>query len=124
MALVRMAALKNFSGTALSTTAVSTGYNLGALTTQQSAYAALHLTSGFASTTRMLVMTIQSATASGFGAPSTRFTFSRSTAEGAEWGTPVTNLSTEHKWWRASWTLSTAGTTNGTWAGLVEMGIK
>ncbi len=128
MALVRMIPLKDFTATALSSGAVTTGYNLGALTTQQKAYAALHLTSGYNSTDRTLNMTIQSATASAFGAPSTRFTFTRTTREGAEWGTPVGGLSTEHKWWRAVWTASTGGSTStstsGTWKGLVEMGIR
>jgi hypothetical protein len=124
MALVRMTALKNFLDTALSTTDVSTGYNLGALSTQEQVYGALHLTQNPGTTARVLSMVIQSATASGFGSPAARITFTLSTVAGAQWGTPVGGLSTEHKWWRASWTLSTAASTAGTWKGLVEMGIK
>lgn len=125
MALVRGTALKNFLDTALSTTDVSTGYQLGAATTGQKAYGALHLTEATLGTTaRVLSMVIQSATASGFGSPANRITFTLSTARGAEYGTPVGALSTEHSWWRASWTLSTAASTGGTWKGLVEMGIK
>lgn len=124
MALVRLIALKDFTATALSTTAVTTGYQLGALTTQQKVYGALHLTSGYGTTDRVLAMTIQSATASAFGSPATRITFTRSTAEGAEWGTPVGGLSTEHSWWRASWTMSTTASTGGTWKGLVGVGIR
>lgn len=122
MALIRATPLKDFRATSLSTTDVTTGYQLGALTTGQKAYAALHLTS--VSTGRSLVMIIQSATASGFGSPATRFTFALSSARGSTWGTPVTGLSTEHKWWRGSWTLSTAASTAGTWTGLVYMGIR
>lgn len=125
MALVRVAPLKDFRGSALSTTDVSTGYQFGGLTSGQRAYAALHLTcASLGTTARVLAMTIQSATASGFGSPTTRFTFSLSTDEGAEWGTPVAAPSTENLWWRANWTLSTAASTGGTWRGLAYLGFK
>lgn len=125
MALARMTALKDFRVTALSTTAVTTGYQLGALTTGQRLYMAMHLTSASLGTTaRMLLMAIQSATASGFGAPTTQGSFLLSSAQGGEVIPPVSNLSTEHSWFRASWTLSTGVSTGGTWKGLVEVGIK
>lgn len=125
MALVRITALKDFRNTGLSTTDQTTAYQLGALTTGQKVYAGLHLTSASLGTTaRMLVFSIQSATASGFGSPTTRAQFTRSTEHGAEWATPAGGLSTEHSWWRAVWTLSTAASTGGVWKGLVYMGIK
>jgi hypothetical protein len=127
MALVRITALKDFRTAAagLSVTDVSTGYQLGALTTGQKLYAGLHLTSASLGTTaRMLAMSVQSATASAFGAPTTRAQFVLSTLQGAEWATPVGGLSTDHSWWRASWTLTTAVSTGGLWKGLVWMGIK
>ena len=91
MALVRVTALKNFLSTSslLSTTDVSTGYQVGAATTGQSFYAGLNLTEATLGTTaRMLVMTVQSATASGFGSPTTRATFALSTGYGSTWATP------------------------------------
>lgn len=125
MALLRAVPFKDFRTNALSTTDVSTGVQLGGLSTGQKLYAGLHLTSASLGTTaRMLALVIQSATASGFGSPTTRITFTRSTALGAEWGTPVGGYSTEHKWYRASWTLSTAASTGGTWKGLVYVGIR
>lgn len=125
MALVRMSALKDFRDTGLSTTDVTTGHQLGALSSGQKVYAAVHLTSASLGTTaRMLVMTVQSATASGFGSPTARASFALSTLAGAEWATPVGGLSTEHSWWRASWALSTAASTGGVWKGLVEVGFK
>lgn len=125
MSLVRATALKDFRNTGLSTTDVTTGYQLGALTTGQRFYAGLHLTSASLGTTaRMLAMVIQSATASGFGSPVARATFGLSTGQGAEWAAPAGGLSTEHSWWRASWTLSTGVSTGGTWKGLTWMGIK
>lgn len=123
MALVRVTALKDFRANALSTTDVSTGYLLGGLSTGQKAYAGFNLTQA-ASTARPLALIIQSATASGFGAPATRFTFALSSQIGGEWGVPVGGLSTEHKWWRANWTLSTAASTAGSVKGLVYMGIR
>ncbi len=65
MALVRAIPLKNFLTNPLSTTDVSTGYQLGGLTTGQQAYGALHLTVPSTDITRLLSMVIQSATASG-----------------------------------------------------------
>lgn len=122
MALVRVTALKDFTATALSTTDVSTGQLLGGVAVGQSAYAAMHLTA--VSTGRTLVGIIQSATASGFGSPTTRFTFGLTSEKGSTWGAPVANISTEHKWWRFNWTLSTAVSTAGSWNGLAYMGIK
>lgn len=127
MALVRATALKDFRVTGLSTTDVTTGYQIGALTTGQQLYAGLHLTSASLGTTaRMFIMTIQSATASAFGAPSTRATFALSTVQGAEWAPPVGAISTEDTWWRATWTAATSvgGSTGGAWKGLAWMGIK
>ena len=125
MALVRVSALKDFRATALSTTDVTTGYQYGGLTSGQKFYAGLHLTSASLGTTaRMLVMTIQSATASAFAAPTTRATFGLSTVIGSTWATPVGSLTTENLWWRGNWTLSTAASTGGVWKGLVYMGIK
>lgn len=125
MALVRVSALKDFRSVALSTTDVSTGYNLGGVQSGSKFYAGLHLTSASLGTTgRMLVMTVQSASSSGFGGAATRATFALSTAQGGEWAVPVGGFSTDQVWWRANWTLSTAVSTGGTWKGLVWMGIK
>lgn len=125
MALVRAIALKDFRTNGLSTTDVSTGVQVGGLTTGQKLYAGLHLTSASLGTTvRMLLMTIQSATSSGFSSPSTRAQFALSTAQGAEWAAPVGGLSTDHTFFRASWGLSTGSSTGGAWKGLVWMGVK
>lgn len=125
MALVQIAALKDFRANALSTTQPGTAFQMGAPSTGQKMYSGFHLTSASLGTTaRMLVGTIQSATASGFGSPATRATFSLSTAPGAEWGTPVSSLSTEHTWWRFLATLSTAASTAGAWRGLAWIGFR
>lgn len=126
MALVRISALKDFRSAALSTTDVSTGYDFSTLfSAGQRIYGALHLTSVLGGTTaRVLDMRIQSATASGFGAAVDRITFTRSTAIGAQWGTPIAGPSTEHKWWRANWAMTTGASTAGTWKGLVHVGFK
>lgn len=124
MSLIRITALKDFRGTALSTTDVSTGAQLGGLSTGQLLYAALHLTSAYASTDRELAVAIQSATSSAFGSPVTRISMVLSTVAGSTWGTPIGNFSTDHSWFRASWTLSTTNSTNGAWKGHVWAGIK
>lgn len=129
MALVRAIPLMDFRATALSTTGVSTGYSFPPSTSTgatqaQLVYGGLHLSSGFASTTRIMSMVIQSASSSGFTAATARITFTLSTATpNAQWGTPAAQ-STDQPWWRASWTLSTATTTSGTWKGLVHFGQR
>lgn len=133
MALIRALVLKDFRASALSSGDASTAYQFGALTSGQQLYAGLHLTSvlgtgagNIGTTVRTLGLTIQSATASGFGSPTTQIaTLTRSTVEGAQWATPVGGLSTEHSWFRALWQASTAGSTGAvSWKGLVYMGIK
>lgn len=128
MSLIRAIALKDFRNTSLSTTDVSTGYSLG--TTNDASkqfFTGMHLTSASLGTTaRMLVMTVQNASSSGFGTITTMATYQLSTVAGGEWITPsaVGSLSTDKPWWRASWTLSTAVSTGGTWRGLVWMGTR
>lgn len=124
MALVRITALKDFRATALSTTDVSTGAQLGGLSTGQLLYGALHLTAGSLTTSRELAVAIQSATSSAFGSPVSRISFTLSTVAGSQWGTPIGNFSTDHSWFRASWTLSTANSTAGTWTGHIWAGIR
>ncbi len=125
MALIRAVPLKSFLETSLSTSGTGTAFNLGAATTGQYVYAAMHLTSASLGTTaRMLVMAVQAASSSGFGAATTDFTFALSTDIGSTWPARLSGLSTDQVWWRASWTLSTAASTGGTWKGLVYMGIK
>ena len=124
MALVRAVPLVNALASALSTTDVSTGYNFAPSTAAtQKVYAALHLSSGFNSTARVLSLVIQSASSSGFGGAANRITFTLSTAQGAQWGTPGT-ATTDHPWWRASWTMSTTASTGGTWKFLTHFGLK
>jgi hypothetical protein len=124
MALVGVTALKDFRTNGLSTSDVSTGVQLGPLTATQKLYAGLALTAASLGTTaRMLLMSIQAASSSGFGAASTPTQFALSTAQGAEWGVPVP-VSTDLPWFRASWTLSTGSSTGGSWKGIVFAGIK
>ena len=120
--LVRAVPLKDFRATALSTTASGTAFDVGQAASSQSVYGALHLTC--ASTGRTLVMKIQSATSSGFTSATDRITFSASTFVGSTWAAPLTGLSTDPTFWRATWTLSTAASTAGTWKGLTWMGIE
>lgn len=125
MALIRAVPLKDFlaAGSALSTCSAGTAFNLGGLTSGQRFFAGLHLTA--VSTGRPFVMTVQSATASAFAAPSTQAVFVLSSAVGSTWATPVANLSTEHKWFRAAWSVTTSvASTAGSWRGLVYMGVR
>lgn len=120
MALIRTVALKDFSVTALSTSANGSVYSTVAPTSTQQVYGTLHLTG--VSTGRTFVGTIQSASSSGFGAVTTEFTFTLSSAVGASM-TAVTG-STDRPWRRATWTMSTAASTAGSWTGLFGVGIR
>lgn len=125
MALVRAVPLKDFrlAANALSTTGVSTGLSLGT-TAGSLIYAGLHITNGYGSTDRQLSMVIQSASSSGFGAPTARVTFGLTTCSAyGIWSTQVPQ-STDQPWFRASWTLSTTLSTNGAWQGLIHVGLK
>ena len=126
MAILRAAALKDFRASALSTSVTTgVGYDLGPLTASQRLAGFFHLTGEYNSTSRVLVAALQSATSSGFTTPTTRFTFGLSTAVGSTWPAPIA-VSTDHAYFRASLTMSTAApaTTGGTWAGLIGMGIQ
>lgn len=126
MALVRAIPLVNALASALSTTDVSTGYNFPPSTgaTPNKVYGALHLSSAFNSTARVLSLVIQSASSSGFPAGvANRITFTLTTSEGAQWGTPSA-VSTDQPWWRASWTMSTVASTGGAWKFLTHFGLK
>jgi hypothetical protein len=124
MALIRATALKDFRVNPLTTTDVSTGYQVGQVGAGQKLYGGFHLTQ--ASTGRPLVMSVQGATASGFGSPTTIFNFALSSARGSTWGSCSTGglASTELKWWRLSWSLSTAASTAGSWNGIGYIGIR
>jgi hypothetical protein len=129
MSLVRAIPIKDFrsAANALSTTAVGTGT---AFSTQppdagEALYAALHLTgvSSEDAADRSLVMTVQAASSSGFSPLTTEITFSLTSARGSTWQR-LASPSTDHPWRRANWTISTVGSTEGDYAGLVWIGFK
>jgi hypothetical protein len=121
MALVRTVPLKDFLASALSTTAVGTPHSTIAPTSTQSVYGLLHLTG--VSTGRTFVGTIQAASSSGFGAVTTEFTFGTLSSAIGGVMTAATG-STDRPWRRATWTLSTASSTAGSWTGFFGVGIR
>jgi hypothetical protein len=124
MALVRVVAVKDFLATALSTTAVGTAVSTVAPSAGEAVYGGLHLTGiGTATTARLAVFTIQSASSSGFTAATTEIAFSLSTGRGSTM-TRLTSPSTDRPWRRASWTMSTTASTAGAWNGVVWVGIR
>lgn len=96
--------------TTVTTTAVSAGKNLGAVSATQSVYAALHVTAISGTATPTITMIVQSGTTSGFGAPVTRLTFPAITLAAGIQGAYQTAVGAiTDTWWRASYTIS--GTT-------------
>lgn len=123
MALVRAIPLKDFTATSnpLSTSGVGSVYSTQLPLAGQRAIGVLHLTG--VSTGRTFAGTIQSASSSGFGTPTTEFVFALSSEVGSTWQT-LASPSTDRAWRRAKWTLSTAASTGGTWNGLFWVGFS
>lgn len=123
MGVIRVTPLKDFRATALSTSVTGTAYSTQVPVSGQSVYGALHLTQGYASTARMLVASIQSASSSGFGAVTSEIQFALSTDKGSTWGT-LASPSTDRPWRRSVMTMSTAASTGGSWKGMIFVGIR
>lgn len=85
------------------TTGDGTGYELGAVSSVQSIYAALHVS--FADgTTPELDVIIESDADNTFGSPTTRLTFATVDDVGAWWQSAGPSAITD-EWWRVSWTI-------------------
>ena len=114
MAIVRMTALQDATGTAVATTCgLGTVYDLGAVESCQTAFAALHLLTSAVASTNVIQFTVYSASSSGAGftaAQTLRFTFTALACRGSEWGTPVTGaFATCQRFWATEWVTSCAG---------------
>ena len=124
MAIVRATALRNFStaATALSTCSNGTSYNLGGVSTTEKFFAGFELLQA-ASTQRPIVMTVQSASSSGFATSVTEATFGLSSAIGSSMISGFVT-STSRVWWRTAHSMSTGTSTAGSIVGIVSLGIS
>ena len=110
MSLLRVVPLKDATVTALSSGGNGTAYDLSSLLTSgatQKLYAGLHV---IAQSTDSFQVFIQSASSSGFATATTEFIFAAQTSRQAQWGTSpnlATVGSTDRKFFRTRWTLST-----------------
>lgn len=107
MALARVVPLKDASQSAVSSGGVGSAYDLSSvMTAGQRLYAGLHVTT---QSTDALQAMVQSASSSGFATATTEFIFNSRTSRGAEWGSSagVALGSTDRKFFRLRWTLST-----------------
>lgn len=89
-------------GTARTTTGTTTGVQLGALTSAQAMYAALHVCS-VSGTTPTLVVTLQSASTQG-GSYTDRITFSSANTVSSQLSSYAG--AQVHTWWRVSYTIA------------------
>jgi hypothetical protein len=93
-------------GTARTSSGTGSGVELGAVTTGQRLYAALHVLS-VSGTTPAIDVIVESDADSGFASPTTRITFSQASAVSAEIsrtdGSAITDT-----WYRVKWTVSGA----------------
>ena len=109
MAILRVIPLKDATGTALTSCANGTIYDVGGWEPTKKQYAALHITS---SSTGGLKVRIQTSSSSAGGGMADRFAFTCSAARAAEWLTPLTcadSTSTDRKFARAVWEMTTSG---------------
>lgn len=102
--LVRGSILLNATKTL---TGNGTAFNVGAASSTQKLYAALHVIAA-SGTSPTLDVKVQSDDASGFGTPTDRITFSQATAIGSQWATPVNGAITDN-WWRINYTIGGTG---------------
>lgn len=94
-------------GTARTATGNGTGVQLGAVSSTQKMYAALHVLSVSGSATPTITVKLQSDSDNTWASPTDQLTFSAATAIGGQISR-VAGAITD-TWWRASWTIS--GTT-------------
>jgi hypothetical protein len=97
-----------------------TARNLGAVTSSQKLYCAIHVTA-VAGTTPTLNVVIESDDAEGFASPVTRATFTQATAIGAEMLAAVAGPITD-TWWRAKCTIG--GTGSPSFTIVITVGIQ
>lgn len=100
--------------TARTSSSNTTGVNVGSIAAGGTAYAALHVFSGTAST---LDVIIQSDSTGGFGTPTNQITFTQATGATSEWAS-VAGAVTD-TWWRVNYTVG-----GGTWTFGVSFGIS
>jgi len=91
-------------GTARTSSGAGTALQLGALSSTQRLYAALHVLSVSGTSTPTLTVTVQSDNAEGFPSATARISFTGATAKSYQWGS-VDGAVTDD-WWRVSWTIS------------------
>ena len=103
-------------------TSSSTGtiFNLGAVTSAQKVYAALHVIDPVSGSTPTLDVVIESAALVGFGSPTTRITFSQANAKGAQFKSTAGAIT--DAFWRVKWTIG--GTSTPTFPFVVVIGIR
>lgn len=107
------------SAGAKTATGNGTARQLGAVGATQKLYATLHVLAA-SGTSPTLDVVIQSDDASGFVSPTSRITFTRATAIGSQWATPVSGAITDD-WWRVALTI---GGTSPSFTILVVIGIQ
>lgn len=103
----------------VSATGSGSGQNLGAVSSTQKLYAALHVLAA-SGTTPSLTVRVQSDVDNTFGSPVNQITFTAATAIGAQWATPVNGAITD-TFWRVDYTVSG---TNPSFQFVVIIGIQ
>lgn len=88
--------------TAITSSDSTTGRQLGAVASDESVYAALHV---FAFDGTSLDVLVQSDDNSGMSTPTTRITFTQATGVTHEWGTPAAGAITDD-YWRVNYTFT------------------
>jgi len=109
MPILRATALKDATGTAMTSCGSGTIYDVAALEPSKKMYAGLHILS---SSTGGLKVRVQYSSSSGGGGMADLFAFTCSAARTAQWMTPLTTgttTSTFRRFYRAVWECTTSG---------------
>lgn len=110
--ILRATALKDATQTALSSCGQGTVFDLGGIQAGRKVYAALHVLSSSTGGIKMRVLSNSSSGYSGGNPGTVRFNFTCSAQRTAEWLTPLSTgsvTSTDHRYWRVIWEMTTSG---------------
>lgn len=110
--ILRVTPLKDATGTAMTSCGQGTIYDVGAIEPGKKLYAGLHILSSSTGAIKVRILTNSSSGYTGGNPGTVRFNFTCSEQRAAEWLTPLTTgttTSTNQRFWRAIWEMTTSG---------------
>lgn len=125
--LLRAVVLQDFTSAALSSGTTNGSFvQMPTVSTCEALYAGLHVTGVSTGLATSVTVLVQQASSSNGGGATTRGTFSAASCRQAQYLTPVksNSLSTDQPFWRATFTVSTGGSSGATANGIAWMSLQ